>query len=226
MQVLVLCNDYWHPARVPRAGLDPLSADSGHNAGFKFDWIERAGDWSAEKMAGYPVVLLTRSNNTSSTDQAPWMSDVVQQAFADYVRAGGGLVVIHSGSAGYAETPVLRRLMGGVFVEHPPQCDVTYAPQAGHPLTGGSAPFTVKDEHYRMAFDDAQAEVFMTGISERGAQPAGWTRAEGKGRVCMLTPGHNVEVWLRPAYQTIIRNALRWCGRSAESLSRAQEILN
>ncbi len=208
MQVLVLCDDYWHPARVPRAGLAPLSA------GFTLDWIAQAGDWSAQKMAGYQVVVLTKSNNMSSTDQTPWMSDDVQRAFADYVRAGGGLLVMHSGSAGYAETPILRRLMGGVFMEHPPQCHVTYTPRAGHPLTTGSAPFTVTDEHYVMAFDDAQAEVFLTGTSEHGTQPAGWTRIEGKGRVCLLTPGHNLDVWLHPAYQAIIRNALRWCGRN------------
>lgn len=207
MHVLVLCDDYWHPARVPRAGLAPLEA------GFALDWIEQAGDWSAEKMAAYPAVVLTKSNNISSADQTPWMSEAAQQAFADYVRAGGGLLVIHSGSAGYADTPILRRLMGGVFVEHPPQCDVTYAPQAGHTLAASSAPFTVKDEHYFMAFDDAQADVFMTSASEHGTQPAGWTRAEGSGRVCMLTPGHNVEVWLHPSYQAIIRNALRWCGQ-------------
>jgi len=27
----------------------------------------------------------------------------------------------------------------------------------------------------------------------------------------MLTPGHNVEVWLHPSFQTLLDNALRWC---------------
>ena len=46
-----------------------------------------------------------------------------------------------------------------------------------------------------------------------GTQPGGWTRQEGAGRVAVLTPGHNVEVWLHPSYQTLIGNALRWCAR-------------
>ena len=28
----------------------------------------------------------------------------------------------------------------------------------------------------------------------------------------LVTPGHNVEVWLEPKYQVLIANALRWCG--------------
>ena len=52
-----------------------------------------------------------------------------------------------------------------------------------------------------MLLDDTEADVFMTATSEHGTQPGGWTRTEGAGRVCMLTPGHNVEVWLHPSYQ-------------------------
>jgi type 1 glutamine amidotransferase len=63
-----------------------------------------------------------------------------------------------------------------------------------------------------MALDDMQADVFLAATSEHGTQPAGWTRCEGAGRVAVLTPGHNVEVWLHPDYQALIGNALRWCG--------------
>jgi uncharacterized protein len=207
MRTLVLCDDYYHPARTPRAGLGPLE-----DAGFTFDWIEHAGEWSAERMAGYPLVVLTKANNISSTDKAPWATAQVQSAFLEYVRAGNGLLVIHSGSAGYGELPGLRGLIGGAFARHPPQCAVTVAPRAGHPLAEGSAPFTPVDEHYHMDMDDAQAEVFLTTTSEHGVQPGGWTRAEGAGRVCVLTPGHNLDVWLHPSYQALLRNALRWCG--------------
>ena len=208
MRTLVLCDDYWHPARTPRTGLAPLE-----DAGFAFDWIENAGDWSAERMAQYPVVVLTKSNNVSSSDRSPWVTDEVQAAFRDYVRRGNGLLVIHSGSAEYRDRPVLRGVLGGVFASHPPQCPVTVEPRADHPLTAGSTPFTLVDEHYMMEQDDAQADVFLTTRSEHGVQPGGWTRTEGDGRVCVLTPGHNLPVWLHPSYQTLIHNALRWCGR-------------
>jgi type 1 glutamine amidotransferase len=209
MRTLVLCDDYWHPAQTPRAGLGALG-----DCGFEFDWIENAGEWSAERMADYPLVVLTKANNVSATDQSLWVTATVEAAFTDYVRRGNGLLVIHSGSAGYRDMSVLRRLMGGVFSQHPPQCLVTVEPKPGHPLTAGSTSFTLKDEHYFMELDDAQADVFVTTTSEHGSQPGGWTRTEGEGRVCLLSPGHNLEVWLHPAYQALILNSLRWSSQT------------
>jgi type 1 glutamine amidotransferase len=164
-------------------------------------------------MAGYPLVILTKSNNVSVNDKTPWMTEAIEAAFRDYVRQGNALLAIHSGTAGYQERPVLRALLGGVFVKHPAQCPVTVEPQVGHLLTEGSSAFTMVDEHYFMEVDDPQADHFLTTVSEHGSQPGGWTRTEGAGRVCVLCPGHNVEVWLHSAYQVLLGNALRWCGR-------------
>ncbi len=213
MRVLVLSDDRWHPAKVAREGLAPLAEQ-----GYVFDWIENAAEWSAERMAEYPVVLFVKSNNVSATDESQWMTEEVEAAFVDYVRRGNGLLVVHSGSAGYKETPAFRALMGGVFVSHPPQCAVTVEPQVGHPITVGTTSFTAMDEHYMMALDDADADVFMITFSQHGAQPGGWTRLEGAGRVCMLTPGHNVEVWLQPGFQTLLDNALRWCAAAKRTV--------
>ena len=208
MKTLVLCDDYWHPARVPRAGLGSLAGTA-----LIFDWIENAREWSPETMQRYPLVILTKSNNISATDRSGWMTDTVQAAFLDYVRKGNGLLAIHSGTAEYDQKHVLRRLLGGVFSFHPEQCPVTVTPYPKHPLAAGSAPFTLKDEHYFMALDDPQADVFVTTTSEHGEQPGGWRREEGAGRVAVLTPGHNLEVWLHPSFQILVFNSLRWCGK-------------
>src|SRR5919108_815622 len=163
MRALVLCDDYWHPARTARAGLGALGG-----CGFEFDWIEHAGEWSSARMAAYPLVVLTKANNVSATDRTPWATAEVEAAFRDYVRRGNGLLVIHSGSAGYEQLPLLRDLLGGVFERHPPQCPVTVEPRAGHPLAAGSVPFTLVDEHYMMDMADAQADIFLTTRSEHG----------------------------------------------------------
>ena len=210
LQTLVLCDDYWHPARVPREGLSRLKEQ-----GFVFDWIEDARHWSAERMAAYPLVILTKSNHVSSADKTGWMTEEVESAFAEYLLKGNGLLAIHSGTADYQDMPVLRNLLGGVFTHHPEQCAVTMELQTDHPLTAGVSPFTVKDEHYFMAMYASDIEVFMTSHSEHGQQPAGWRRTEGAGRVAVLTPGHNLEVWLHPSYQALLLNTLRWCGRIA-----------
>jgi uncharacterized protein len=208
MRILAICDDIWHPARVVRRGLAELE-----KSGFEFDWIENANQWSAERMAAYPAVILSKSNNISSTDESLWMAENVQHLFLSYAKNGNGLLALHSGTAGYEQAAVLRALLGGVFREHPDQCPVKVEPLAGHPLSDGSQAFTLVDEHYQMDLDDQQAEVFLKTKSEHGTQPGGWRRYEGDGRVCVLTPGHNLEVWQHPAYQRLLLNALRWCSK-------------
>lgn len=203
MKTLVICDDYWHPARVPREGIGQLG-----DTRIEFDFLEDAHEWSAERMAEYPLVILTKSNNVSSGDKTRWMSDEVQVAFANYVRKGNALLVIHSGTADYKDCAVLRSLIGGVFDMHPPQCEVSIQPQAPHTLTANVEPFTIKDEHYFMLFDAPDADVFLTTQSAHGTQPGGWMRREGEGRVCVITPGHNVEVWLHPSFQQLLRNSI------------------
>jgi type 1 glutamine amidotransferase len=205
MNVLVLTDDRWHPASTPRAGLQPLTGE------FKFDWIENAAGWSTGQMAAYPVTILTKSNNVSAQDEHHWMTPEIEAEFLKTVQAGGGLLAIHSGMAGYQNNPVLRGLLGGIFDHHPEQCPVEMAPRQEHPLCAGASAFTLKDEHYFMTLDDPTAEVFMTSRSTHGEQPAGWLRRAGKGKICVLTPGHNPEVWLHPSFQTLLRNALYWC---------------
>ena len=206
MQALVLCDDIWHPAEVIKKGLAGLST-----SGFQFDWIEDNRHWSAESMAKYPVTILSKANQVSSTDQTPWMTETVQRTFLDYVRSGNGLLALHGGTAGYENASVLRTLLGGVFREHPEQCPVSVEPQHNHPMTEGVETFTRVDEHYMMDMDDEQVDIFLSTTSKHGTQPAGWRRFEGKGRVCVLTPGHNLEVWHHSSYQNLLLNALRWC---------------
>jgi type 1 glutamine amidotransferase len=71
----------------------------------------------------------------------------------------------------------------------------------------------LRDEHYFLSLDDPQ-DVFLTTSSAHGEQPGGWRRIEGSGRVAVLTPGHNQEVWLQPSFQTLLLNCLRWCGKT------------
>jgi len=210
MRILVIADDYWHPAVTVRGGLAPLEAN-----GYTFDWIEDGAAWSADVLVDYPVVILSKSDDTTQADQTSWVTPEVEHAFAAYVRGGGGLLVLHSGTV-YKKTDVLRPLMGGTFVQHPAQCEVTVGPRAGHPLTVGVSAFTAMDEHYHIAMEEDVTDIFLTTTSEHGTQPGGWTRTEGAGRVCVLTPGHNVEVWLEPAYQTLLDNVMRWCASAEE----------
>ena len=204
MRILVLSGDYYHSGEAAKAGLSQLE-----EAGFEFDWIEDAKDWPVTTMLNYPVVLITKSDHTSHLDKTPWMTPEVELTFQDYVRRGNGLLAVHSGTAGYAHTKIFRELLGGVFNYHPDQCEVTAELRRGYPLAEEIKPFTLFDEHYFMDTEPGN-HIFLTTHSEHGTQPGGWTRLEGQGRVCVLTPGHNPQVWLNSNYQALIQRALKW----------------
>lgn len=211
MKALVFCEDLYHSAATVRAGLAPLASSDG----WDFDWIEHAGGWDPRRLRDYRVVVLSKANVCSAADRTPWLAGATEGALGDYVRAGGGLLAVHSGTASYKDWPAVRAVLGGVFARHPPPGEVTLEPQAGHPLTRGvGASFTVHDEHYEMIMDDAGVDVFLHSRSVAGVQPAGWTRREGAGRVCVLTPGHFVEVWLHPQFQRLLANGLAWVAQS------------
>jgi type 1 glutamine amidotransferase len=164
-------------------------------------------------LPNFAAVVLAKANMISANDHRPWLTAGSEPAFRDYLRRGNGLLIVHGGTSRYGELPLMRAVMGGAFSSHPPECAVRLEPKASHRLARGVEIFTVRDEHYVMAFEGSEADVFLHSHSEHGVQPAGWTRSVDGGRVCVLTPGHNLEVWLHPQFQTLLNNALRWIAK-------------
>ncbi len=208
LRTLVLCDDAWHPAEVVRPGLNALA-----HSRFDFEFLTSGAKWSPTLMKQFPVVVMAKANHVCATDQTPWLTADQGMAFPEFIQGGGGLLVVHGGTAGYKTLLPMRQSLGGGFLRHPEECQVTVEPKSDHPVAAGVNQFTVTDEHYFMELDAEDAEVFLETRSEHGVQPAGWTRTDGAGRVCVLTPGHNVDVWLHPEFQKLLRNGLDWVGK-------------
>jgi len=224
MRVLLICDDYWHPGQVPIDGVAPLKEQ-----GFQFDVISDAKDFKPEALSEYPVVLMVKSDQVSQADKSNWKTEAVQKAFVAYVEGGGGLVAIHSGTVGSRENAGLEQLIGCRFKGHPEACPVTVQPVKPHPVTEGVGMFCEKDEHYRLEILSPDVDVLIASYSAAqgtpdkyeedpgkntpaSIYPAGYVRTQGKGRVCVLSPGHLLPVWLNPQFQRTLANALRWAG--------------
>jgi type 1 glutamine amidotransferase len=215
MKVLLICGDHWHPAQVPLEGVAPLA-----KKGFVFDAVTSADEFDPGCLTQYPVVMLCKGEG--------WMTDAVQQAFADYVEDGGGLLAVHNGTVTTKSNPALGQLLGSRFAYHPADCPVTVQPVKPHPAAAGAGMFIETDEHYRLDILADDIDIFMASYSpsQGGADKyaddpyhnspawvcaAGYTRKQGKGRVCVLTPGHLLPVWHNAEFQKILENALKWC---------------
>jgi len=217
MKVLLICDDYYHPGQIPIDGIYPLK-----EKGFQFDIITNANDFSPEMLHNYPVVLLIKCDHVSQTDNNPWKSEAVQKAFVEYVENGGGLVAVHNAAVSGDNTKILDELIGCRSVSHPEICPVTVKPIKIHPVTEGVELFCEIDEHYIIDILVQDVNILLESCSKNleaatnteplGSCTAGYVRTQGTGRVCVLTPGHTVEVWRNAQFLRLMENALNWCG--------------
>jgi type 1 glutamine amidotransferase len=91
--------------------------------------------------------------------------------------------------------------------------------------------FCETDEHYRLEILSPDADILLASYSPPQGEeskyqeapyhntpaavcPAGLVRTQGKGRVCVLTPGHHLAVWHNAQFQQLLVNALNWCANS------------
>jgi len=223
MRVLLICDDYWHPGETPIEGVTPLSG-----RGFDIDIITDANEFSTDILNKYPVVMLSKCDEVSNKDKASWKTNSIQQAFVDYVTSGGGLIVIHTGLVAGEETKILDKLIGSKFASHPAESMVLVQPIKPHSIVKDVEQFCEQDEQYWLDILADDIDVFMASYTEYKKEDnndnceasenvapyiatAGYVRYEGKGRVCALTPGHNVQVWHNNQYQKVLENALYWC---------------
>lgn len=206
MKILLISDDCYHPGWVPEQGLSSLKEE-----GFELDVLRDTTGLLLNTLIPYEVIVLAKGNKTSAVNSSPWEDGPAEEAFLQYVERGGGVLFIHAGAAVKNGADGMCRLMGHRFFHHPEQCAVTITPLKPHPITQGVESFTVYDEHYFIKIQIEDTDILMVSTSQHGTQVAGYTRTMGRGRVCNLMPGHNIEVWNTPSYRKTIANAIQWC---------------
>jgi len=138
------------------------------------------------------------------------MEDEQVKALSSWVKDGGGLLAVHAATVLADSSPELGQLMGGVFVSHPPAFHFTVYPLAKpHPMIQDVGAFSVLDEFYIQELV-SPVELHMVAIDRGVAHPMVWSKTEGKGRVAHIAMGHSAEVWLTPAYQRLMLQAVSW----------------
>jgi type 1 glutamine amidotransferase len=138
------------------------------------------------------------------------LSTAQVEALAHWVDAGGRLLAVHSATVMRESSTDMRRLLGGRFVSHPPQFELTVYPLfKEHPITQGIGAFTAYDELYIQDYGQ-DVEIHMVTFDRGIAYPMVWTRSEGRGQVAYLAPGHSERVWDLSPYRQLVRQAVAW----------------
>jgi type 1 glutamine amidotransferase len=169
-------------------------------------------DSIAPKLANIDVLYL--SNNK------PFNDPEVRKAIFDFVDSGKGLVLVHP-ALWYNWEKVWpeynAKLAGGGSRAHDRygEFEVKLA-NKNHPITQGvPETFTLKDELYYFKPDanGSSIEVLAEATQPAGKKetfPQVWVTKYPKGRVAGLTLGHDAAAHSHPAYQTLLRNMVKW----------------
>jgi type 1 glutamine amidotransferase len=169
----------------------------------------------------YNALVFSNSNNEA------FENDAQREAFQRYIRAGGGLVGIHSASGSERKYPYFWSVLGGKFVRHPKQQKFTVrVVDPKHPATKDlPATFEWTDECYYTdnlnpaikpllvtdpaKLDDPQKATYP-GDRFGDALPLAWYQKFDGGRQFYTSLGHNKADYANPILYKQILGGILW----------------
>ena len=200
----------------------------GGGSSHDFDqWYKQA---DAETLAKKGFATVTYTDNTDSiaaylpetdvlylTNNQPIGDPKVRQAIVDFVDSGKGLVLGHAALwYNWEDWPEYnQQLVSGGSRGHDQYGEFNVAiTDTKHPITKGVKGFTLEDELYYYKTDPAGpgVEVLATARREGSDEsyPSVFTVNRPKGRIVGIALGHDAASHNLPAYEKLLRNAVKW----------------
>ncbi len=151
-----------------------------------------------------------------SANQA--ISSVTRKALIDYANRGGAIIAMHPGTwYAWGNFPQWNKeIIGGGTRGHDPLGPYPVKViNVTHPITlGVPAEFEITDELYNYNADPAATplEVLVTATSPKTGKvfPQVFVVKHPKAKIVGITFGHDARAHDLPAYQTLLRNAVKW----------------
>ena len=143
----------------------------------------------------------------------------------EFVRNGGGLVLLHGGTTMQINSMAFSEMTGGSFDFHPPQQPVAIGlADPDHPITRafGREGFTITDEPYffKNAYADKNFHPLLymdagklSGLEQPVSDPIryiSWIKPFGRGRVFVSAPSHNAQSFENGAFLQFLMNGIQY----------------
>lgn len=197
---------------------------------FTVQITERPDLCDAATFARFDVILSDWNAFPADAKIKEW-PEPMRRAFLDFVRNGGGHVVVHSGSSSFMEWTDYRRLCGsgwGKDTGHGPihTFEVKIA-DPDHPITRGLEPFRITDELWHRA-EQQPRKVLATAVSSKdqggsgGDEPVAMTTEFGRGRGFILLLGHDTQAMEAPGFQALLTRGAEWAATGKVTLDSPQ----
>lgn len=192
------------------------------------DVTDDPGQCDAAKLAGYDVIV---SNWTPYPRTAREWPEATEKAFLDFVRNGGGFLVIHAAACTFQEWPEFQKVIGLTWqadkTSHTKYCTFKVGMKdAQHPITQGLTDFYTTDELYQnmvcmsdnpfAVVFDAYAAKSVNGTEKN--EPMLITMQYGKGRAVNLMLGHDAPAMRNAGFQALLLRGTEWAATGSVTL--------
>ncbi|HWR99568.1 MAG TPA: ThuA domain-containing protein [Prolixibacteraceae bacterium] len=170
-----------------------------------------------ENRGNYDVLVFYHMWQKSTPEQ--------EKIFADCIREGKALVVLHHSICAFDEWTEYRNIIGGKYFHKPTVVDgkeydkcsylhgLRFTVQVAnkkHPVTKGVKDFEIFDETYKGYYIAQGAEPLLT-TTEKSSNPViGWTWKYGKARVVTLQSGHDTPTFQNENYRKLLKQSIEW----------------
>jgi type 1 glutamine amidotransferase len=160
-------------------------------------------------------VLLSNWNGFGKKKPAPW-SEELKTAYVDFVRNGGGHVVVHAGSSSFFDwndyqSICLATWKGKTGHKANHEFEVRIL-GGGHPVTQGLNNFKTTDELWFHPFVQTNADVLAESYSRTTGhwEPSALAGEFGKGRCFTLLLGHDAKTMNADGFKALLVRGAEW----------------
>ena len=193
------------------------------------DVTDDPGQCDAAKLAQYDVIV---SNWTPYPRTAREWPEATEKAFLDFVRNGGGFLVIHAAACTFQEWPEFQKVIGLTWqadkTSHTHYCTFKVAVKdTKHPIVQGLGDFYTTDELYQnmVCMTDNPFDVVFDAYSAKSVngteknEPMLITMEYGKGRAVNLMLGHDARAMGNVGFQTLLLRGTEWAATGRATVS-------
>jgi hypothetical protein len=212
---LILIGDHYHPPFYIPPSLEPVF----NKIGMPFRFIYDVTKLNAENLKGVRLLVILRDGMTwpeNDKDMFFWMTEDQEKAVNDFVKNGGGFLALHNCTALKRLDEirsVYRDVLGSSYNGHGPgdeKFDVKVI-NKNHPITNGVKDYVAVDERHTPIIHANDITILTEAVNGDQKSVNGYIRTYGKGRICHLANGHNLEVLTNPEMQKLMINGALWC---------------
>ncbi|WOO43728.1 DUF6807 family protein [Rubellicoccus peritrichatus] len=197
---------------------------------FDVDVVTEPEELTKYRLSGYDV-LLSNWNAFGKEKPAPW-SKSLQDAYVEFVRNGGGHVVVHAGSSSFYDWDDYHTISNATWKGKTGHKEIhefeVRMTDAEHPVTQGLDTFKTTDELWFRPFVQPGAEVLAESFSKTTGdwEPTALVSEFGKGRCFTLLLGHDANSMQSDVFKNLLIRGTEWASGGKEEIQETADSIS